>query len=318
MERMLHIHERIAAGRWPNCRTLAHELEVATKTVMRDLEFMRDRLQLPLEYDEIRHGYHYTSEVSQFPTVTISEGELVALLVARKAIEQYRGSAFEAPLAAAFSKLVAQLPQNVSLHLGDARAAISFRPFGPAVSDLEQFRRISAAVLRSVELEFRYRKLSDDAAEPRRLRPYHLACVNNQWYLIGHDPDRNALRTFVVPRMSQVRATKRAFVRPADFSLENYLGGSFGIMAGEGNHRVRVRFDAVGSRLVRERFWHASQTLSERRDGTVELTLQLSSLEEVERWILGWGEHAEVLAPLGLRRRIHQVATGIAARHCSN
>lgn len=312
---MLHIHERIAAGQWPNCSTLARELEVATKTVLRDLEFMRDRLQLPLEYDPLRHGYRYTAEVSQFPTVTISEGELVALLVARKAIEQYRGSAFEAPLAAAFSKLVAQLPQNVSLHLGDARAAISFRPFGPAVADLEQFRRISSAVLRSVELEFEYRKLSGDAPEPRRLRPYHLACVNNQWYLIGHDLERAALRTFVVPRMSQVRATKRAFVRPADFSLENYLGGSFGIMAGEGDHRVRVRFDAVGSRLVRERFWHASQSLTERRDGTVELALRLNGLDEVEKWILGWGEHAEAIAPAALRRRIAKVAARIAARH---
>jgi proteasome accessory factor B len=76
-----------------------------------------------------------------------------------------------------------------------------------------------------------------------------------------------------------------------------------------------VRFDAFASQLVRERFWHSSQTMAERRDGTVELTLRLGSLEEVERWILGWGEHAEVLSPAALRRRIAAVAREIALKH---
>ena len=39
VERMLRIHQEIQSGRFPNCRTLAGELEVSTKSIQRDLEF---------------------------------------------------------------------------------------------------------------------------------------------------------------------------------------------------------------------------------------------------------------------------------------
>ena len=97
----MQIHQAIRSGKYPNATTLANELEVCTKSVHRDLDFMRDRLQLPLEYDGARFGYHYTQEVSAFPSLQITEGELFALLVAEKALQQYRGTNFERPLVSA-------------------------------------------------------------------------------------------------------------------------------------------------------------------------------------------------------------------------
>ena len=115
LERMLRIHQAVQGGSYPNATRLAAELEVSSKSVHRDLEFMRDRLGLPLAYDPVRHGYHYTEEVSGFPTLQITEGELFALLVAERALQQYRGTHFERPLASAFRKLAASLPDTVSI-----------------------------------------------------------------------------------------------------------------------------------------------------------------------------------------------------------
>ena len=84
LERMLRIHQTIQSGTYPTARSLAGELEVSTKSIYRDLEFMRDRLDLPLEYDGRRSGYCYTEEVNAFPTVQITEGELFALVIAEK------------------------------------------------------------------------------------------------------------------------------------------------------------------------------------------------------------------------------------------
>ena len=90
LERMLKIHQELQSGDYPNATTLASALEVSEKSIHRDLEFMRDRLQLPIEYDGSRFGYHYTQEVNTFPTMQISEGELFALLVADPAEFAYR------------------------------------------------------------------------------------------------------------------------------------------------------------------------------------------------------------------------------------
>ena len=102
---MLRIHEAIQARRYPNASTLARALEVSPKSIHRDLGFMRDRLNLPLAYDERRFGFFYTQEVGAFPTLQISEGELFALLVAEKAVRQYRGTSFERPLLSALQKV---------------------------------------------------------------------------------------------------------------------------------------------------------------------------------------------------------------------
>src|SRR5579859_6852380 len=127
LERMLRIHQLIQSASFPNASTLAAELEVSTKSIHRDLEFMRDRLELPLEFDRARFGYFYTQEVSSFPTVQITQGELFALIVAERALQQYRGTSFEKPLLSAIRKMGQALPDTISLDLADVERTISFR-----------------------------------------------------------------------------------------------------------------------------------------------------------------------------------------------
>jgi predicted DNA-binding transcriptional regulator YafY len=50
LARVMRIHQMLQNGKFPNCTTIARELEVATKTGMRDLEFMKTWLKLPIEY----------------------------------------------------------------------------------------------------------------------------------------------------------------------------------------------------------------------------------------------------------------------------
>src|SRR5947207_2500825 len=142
---MLRIHQAIHSGKYPNATTLAGELEVSTKSIYRDIEFMRDRLELPVEFDGARNGFHYTQEVSSFPTLQITEGELFALLVAEKALQQYRGTPFEKPLSSAFRKMPASLPDTVSLNLADWEQSVSFRTSAEPILDREIFDTLAKA-----------------------------------------------------------------------------------------------------------------------------------------------------------------------------
>jgi predicted DNA-binding transcriptional regulator YafY len=69
LARMVRLHEWLMADRYPNCRKLAEEFEVSAKTVQRDVNFMRDRMGLPIDYDKGRFGFHYTRPVSGFPAM---------------------------------------------------------------------------------------------------------------------------------------------------------------------------------------------------------------------------------------------------------
>jgi predicted DNA-binding transcriptional regulator YafY len=88
---------------------------------------------------------------------------------------------------------------------------------------------------------------------------------------------------------------------------------SFGVFKGKARHRVRIHFDAFAARLVGERLWHPSQKMRPLAGGELELSMELGSLEEIERWVLSWGEHATVLEPAELKRRIRRAAEGILA-----
>lgn len=310
----MQIHRSIQAGDFPNATSLSARLEVSVKSIHRDLEFMRDRLQLPLEYDEIRHGWFYTEDVASFPTLQISEGELFALLVAEKALQQYRGTNFEKPLVSAFKKMAASLPDTISLNLADWGDTISFRTSAEPLLNLEVFDALGKSTTRHEQLRIRYRKPGSASAEERVIDPYHLANINGEWYLFAYDHLRKALRTFVPARIQHFEPTGQKFMRPARFSLETRLKHSFSVHSGDGSYAVAIRFTDRVADFVREKKWHPSQQLIELAGGHVELRMTLSSLGEVERWILSWGGEAVVLSPTELRERVLAAAVRLKER----
>lgn len=310
LERVLRIHEMLSRGNRPNCSTIARELEVNRKTIQRDLNFMRDELALPICYSESSHGYYYTRPVNDFPFLKTSSEDLVALILARNALGPLRGSALEASLRSGFQRLQAGMSEAVAIPWTDIDEAFSVQSVGMTERDVFLFDRLAKAVLESRELHFDYRKMQDDSATRRRLQPYHLAEIDGGWYVIGFDLERQARRTFAVQRMRSVHLTTNRFARSRDFRLADHFAGSFGVWSGENKggeeYSVRIRFRGFAARVVAERRWHPSQEISELDPAGhgIEIAMTLSALEDIARWIMGFGSQAEVLAPTELREMV--------------
>ena len=311
VERMLKIHQAIQAGAYPTAGKLAAELEVSSKSIYRDLDFMRDRLELPLAYSPARGGFYYTEEVSAFPTLQISEGELIALLIAEKALQQYRGTTFERPLLSAFKKMAASLPETISLNLQDWGQTISFRTSAEPILDLQIFDALAKATAQRQQLVLMYRKPSQQEGEPRTIDPYHLANINGDWFLFAYCHLRQDIRTFVPARIQSISPTGKTFARPQGFSLQRRLRDSFGVHSGHGEFEIRLRFHETIADYIREKKWHPSQEVREMPDGGLELSLRLSSLVEIQRWVLGWAGYATVIHPPELAAGVMEAARRI-------
>jgi len=71
LDRFRQIASLLATGRHFTAAALAADLSVSHKTVMRDLDFMRDRMALPIETDgsprNPRGGYYFTQPVQLCP-----------------------------------------------------------------------------------------------------------------------------------------------------------------------------------------------------------------------------------------------------------
>ena len=307
--RFQEIFHAIKTGRYPNRTKLAETIEVTTKTIQRDIDYMRYQMSVPIEFDFARGGYYFTKPMTELPLFQLTEAELVSVFVAQKALEAYKGTAFEQPLRTAFQKLQAATGSaNVSVSWEDLDSAISFRQFGAYLPDATIFSEIAKAIQNKEVVEFGYKKLEAKAFEKRTVEPWHLACVSGQWYLLGYDRNRKARRIFVLARMQKVSRTAHKFLdsRPGEGEIQRLFRNSFQIWQSENAEleQIVLRFSGRAAQLVRERNWHWSQQIQELADGSLELSLTLNSLEEIIPWILSWGKDCEVVSPAKLRNKV--------------
>jgi predicted DNA-binding transcriptional regulator YafY len=314
LERVMRIHHLLQNKQFPNCPSLAREFEVVPRTIKRDIEFMKVRMRLPIGYDSKRYGYFYTEPVEHFPHFDVTEGELFSLVVAYKAVALFQRTPFKAPLETAFQKLAGQRHDH-QFSLGSVDRMVSFRPFAPEESNGEALDLLTRAVQSGTAVEFIYRKLGGAAAARRQVHPYHLACIDSQWYLLAFDTARKAIRSFVLARLREAKLLDETFQVPKHFNPAEYLRGSFSAFKGKEDYEVVIDFDAWSADLIRERKWHVTQKVTEGADGGIRLQMRLNSIEEAERWVLSWGTHATVIGPAALCNRVHEVCAELSARY---
>src|SRR6201997_698264 len=311
--RFQEIFAAIKTGRYPNRTKLAETIEVTTKTIQRDIDYMRYQMSVPIEFDFARGGYYFTRPITDLPLFQLTEAELVSVFVAQKALEAYKGTAFEQPLLAAFQKLQAATGSaNISVSWEDLDSAISFRQFAAYLPDATVFSELAKAIQNKEVVEYGYKKLDAEAFEKRTIEPWHLACVSGQWYLLGYDRNRKARRIFVLARMQKIAPTghKLSNPRPGEGEIQRLFRNSFQIWQTENAElqQIVLRFSGQAAQLVRERNWHASQQIQELAGGNLELSLTLNSLEEIIPWILSWGKDCEVVSPARLQRKVRSLS----------
>lgn len=312
LERLIAIDSQIRAGRYPNARTISARFEVSERTIYDDLTFLRERLNAPVEYDPARGGWHYTEANWVLPAFITTEGELLAFLLSTQLAGSYLGSEYETVLRKAIAELAQSLPDEVQLNLGELAALYSFVAGATTATNPRLLSDLATALRERWPVEVVYYTASRDTRSKRVLHPFALRNVQGDWNLVAHDSLRGTVRVFALPRIEQWQLVRgQHFAWPEDFSLEDYMESAFLSERGDTSEQITIRFDAYQARYIRERQWHATQEpLEELPDGGVILRFRSGALDEIKRWVLKYGPHAEALGPPALRAAI---ATDLAA-----
>ena len=112
LERLLQIDSLLRSGIRQTQGSLAVATEVSDRTIRSDLDFLRDRLLAPLEYQKNK-GWHYTDPDWRLPSISLSQGELFALTLGARMLESYSGSAYVNELRSAIARLSERLPEAI-------------------------------------------------------------------------------------------------------------------------------------------------------------------------------------------------------------
>jgi predicted DNA-binding transcriptional regulator YafY len=313
--RLDRIIEWIKSGTYPNIPSMARKLAASERTVTRDIAYLKDERKLPLAYDERRFGFYFTKPVQTPLSKPLTQQQIIGILMAHKSLAQHHGSPFEKEVRKLFKELTSNLVPGGLVSIPNLRDALSYRPFAPEESNKRLFKVVAKGLVERRVLQFHYRNLGERDINKRRIRPYHLTCYDNHWYLFGWDIARQGIRTFVLSRLTDAVVSKHQFPRPRDWDAGQYLNGSFGVMHSEYDYEVVIEFDAWGTDLIRGRRWHRSQELIELPGGGSRLRLRLNGLEEIERTILSWGTHATVLRPKALVERLGEIGNWLVRQY---
>lgn len=306
--RMTKLHQLMLDRKYPNCRKMAAMFEVSSKTIQRDIEYMRDVFALPIEYDSIERGFYYSGEVVEFPTIQVSEGEMAALFLVRHVLELYEGTTMMKPLSQAFARITESLNERIRFQWEEIGDRIAYRNIDVPEERLQMFESLSQAVLRCQRITFNYKGVRDRTYKKRDIHPYQQVCWSGNWYLVGWDNVRKDWRIFSFKRIRDLKIKEDTFERKKEFQSELFWGETFGVYRGKGSERIRIRFTDWAARLVTETTWHGSQKIHNLGDGRVEVCWQMQLTPDFLRWVLSWGSQAEVLEPKSLKEKVREEA----------
>jgi predicted DNA-binding transcriptional regulator YafY len=128
LERLLQIDALLRLGNRQTADSLAEALEVSERTVRSDLAFLRDRYHAPIQYSKAQ-GVHYTNPEWRLPTITLTKGELFALILGARMLETYAGSAYAEDLKSAITRLSERLPEQTWVDLQKSDVGIQRKGF---------------------------------------------------------------------------------------------------------------------------------------------------------------------------------------------
>ena len=310
--RLQTIHHQIKEGRRPNASSLARELKVSTKTVQRDLDYLRDELEAPIEFDRGENGYRYARADYVLPFLPVDGKDLFSIGVAAQVMELFGGTPLGRDLESCYERLAELMPPAVRLRPEIVRDKITVRSLAPQRFVREEtWQAVSESMQRGVCLSIRYRHPGEPPGEPRVLRPYAIVLSGRDWLAVAEDAGQ--IKTFYLSRMEEARPTDERYAIPKDFDVARFYRNTFGLyVGGEKPFRFRVRFSREVADEIREQRWHPRQTLEELPGGEVVLELPAVSIREARELVLKYGGSARVLSPPELVADLREQADALA------
>ncbi len=302
--RLLFIDKKIRDRSYPNCTSLAEEWEVSAKTIQRDLDYLRDTLDAPIEYDALNRGFFYTEENYQLPAIPLNDSDLFALFIAEKVLKQYESTPIYTRLKSFFAKVQDSLPDKVTLDPSQLENKFSFfssphTSLSPAVWD-----NVFLALRKNQSIRIKHGKPGSDQLTERIIEPYHIVNYQGEWYIIGYCSLRKAIRTFALSRITSAELTDIFFVVPDDFNFQETTRDRFGVQWSKETFEIEILFKRQASSYIEERLWQEGQEIRKNDDGSIVMKFTASHLLEVKRWVLSWGGMAQVLSPGALATEI--------------
>ncbi|HWR83755.1 MAG TPA: YafY family protein [Candidatus Deferrimicrobium sp.] len=306
-DRLLYILTLLRSRRNLNARKLAEECGVTERSIYRDIVALSEA-SVPIYYD---NGYKLASE-NFLPPLNFDFDEYHCLRLALESSPLSKTAKYRTPMKRIKAKVEAGLSESV-------RKKQRFTP---------ETTRIDIATTTEEERGERYYGMIEEAITSWRclyleydsintgftcrvVEPYFIIFKGRAFYFVGFCRLRQDVRTFRIDRVAGLKLLDERFTRQDDITPESYFEGSWEVYSGE-PVEVVVKLRGSAARVVLSGRHHPAESVERISDEEVLYKVKIRGLDEIQRWLLGFGAEAEVLAPAELRERMGEVVKQLA------
>ena len=291
---------------------------VSRRTFQNDLALMRsDRLgyNAPIVVKDNKY-YEYEDPDFSITHLPLNEEGLDALNSALDILRQLQGF----PQLASSIETISKLNEQISRHTGSTPPAMDME-YVPNYRGAQFIGKIYDAVRKQQTIVIEYQSFKAHKPDTMAVYPYLLKEYRNRWFLIGEKTTNSSphVNIFALDRIHSVMTDRtHPFKKCVDFDPEHFFDDTIGVTRQicDKPRRVVIKIDRQQAPYVESKPFHKSQKIEQRfRDGSIQLSLKVVINNELERLILGYGGHAEVIAPPEFREKISESIFKAASRY---
>jgi predicted DNA-binding transcriptional regulator YafY len=241
--------------------------------------------------------------------------EVIAVCLGSSLSRIFEGSSYERTMKSALDYVLSRTRRQAAFK--DIERKLLFVARGGEVAfpdrsaDLDD---LVGAVLHSQPVTIDYTRFEGDS-ETLRIEPLYIAIYDHQLYIIAATP--RGPHPYRFARIARVDAhDDESFTYPtrAEYDPDQVFRDSIGIFISDTYpvQDVVIRLAPRWAHYARSHRWHKSERLKLNKDGSGTLSLRVKTCPELDMWVLGLGEHAEVLKPADVRERIARRIQAVA------
>jgi len=297
--------------------TLANELEVSTRTVLRDIEAL-STAGVPVYADRGRHGGYTLLPGFRTELTGLNHEEALALLTAGSASGE-KVFGLGSALASAMRKVVDALPEGHRATASDAAQRLLVEPETDLLSrrvlpeklPTSTMVEVRRAVLTGHKLRIHYAS-AGKVPRWRTIDPIGLVTVRDKSYLLATISGED--RTYRLSRVLAAEELPELAERPSQVDLERIWRERGERFLAHGHIAVLVRVEPAR----REELLNAAvavRTVNPEAGGWLRIEVTYQDLRHAEWALWQLDTDAEVISPESLRAALRDRATTIAARY---
>ena len=309
-DRMLYILNILRSRRNLTAGNLASECGVTERSIYRDIISLSEA-NVPIYFD---HGYKLASN-NFLPPLNFDYDEYNCLKMALDSTPLGNTGKYQ--------PVIKKIRAKVDAGLSDiVRKKYKFSPRTTHIEILltetpenqpEIFSNIENAITNDLKIEIEYDSIKSGLSS-RLIDPYFIMFRGRAFYYVAYCNKTKELRTFRIDRTKSVEVTDTRFKRRQGVDAKTYFDGSWSVFLGE-KVEVSIMFTGTAAKLIDSSSHHPNETKKSYKDGRVKYSVTTRGIEEIRRWILSYGNEAEVIKPLSLRNELCRLGQQLSAKY---